>query len=62
MGAVNVGSASVTIMPTMNGFAGKLNKQLGIEGSTEEVDAADDDDILDFCARRRANRGARAAS
>ena len=40
----------------------QLNRQLGIEGSTEEVDEADDDDILDFCARRRANRSARAAS
>lgn len=34
MGAVNVGSASVTIMPTMNGFAGKLNKQLGSAGTS----------------------------
>lgn len=34
MGAVNVGSASVTIVPTMNGFAGKLNKQLGSAGTS----------------------------
>ena len=32
--AVNVGSASVTIMPTMNGFAAKMDKQLGGAGKT----------------------------
>lgn len=32
--AVNVGSASVTIMPTMNGFADKMDKQLGGAGKT----------------------------
>lgn len=32
--AVNVGSASVTIMPTMSGFAAKMDKQLGGAGKT----------------------------
>ena len=32
--AVNVGSASVTIMPTMNGFAAKMDKELGGAGKT----------------------------
>ena len=32
--AVNVGSASVTIMPTMNGFAAKMDKALGGAGKT----------------------------
>ena len=32
--AVNVGSASVTIMPTMNGFAAKVDKELGSAGSS----------------------------
>ena len=32
--AVNVGSASVTIMPTMNGFAAKMDKELGRAGKT----------------------------
>lgn len=32
--AANVGSASVTIMPTMNGFAGKMDKELGGAGKT----------------------------
>lgn len=40
----------------------QLNKQLGIADTGEEADVGDGDDILDFCARRRANRGARAAS
>ena len=47
MGAVNVGSASVTIMPTMNGFADKLNKQLGSAGTSGgAVTAAR---LSDFC-------------
>ena len=32
--AVNVGSASVTIMPTMSGFAAKMDKELGGAGKT----------------------------
>ena len=32
--SVNVGSASVTIMPTMNGFAAKMDKELGGAGKT----------------------------
>lgn len=32
--AVNVGSASVTIMPTMNGFAAKMDRELGGAGKT----------------------------
>lgn len=32
--SVNVGSASVTIMPTMSGFAAKMDKQLGGAGKT----------------------------
>ena len=32
--AVNVGSASVTIMPTMSGFAAKMDKKLGGAGKT----------------------------
>lgn len=32
--AVNVGSASVAIMPTMSGFAAKMDKQLGGAGKT----------------------------
>ena len=32
--SVNVGSASVTIMPSMNGFAAKMDKELGGAGKT----------------------------
>ena len=34
MGAVNVGSASVTITPTMSGFGSKINKELGSAGTS----------------------------
>ena len=32
--AVNVGSASVTITPTMAGFGSKINKELGSAGTS----------------------------
>ena len=32
--AVNVGSASVTIMPTMSGFAAKMDRELGGAGKS----------------------------
>ena len=32
--AVNVGSASVTITPTMTGFGSKINKELGSAGTS----------------------------
>lgn len=34
MPSVNVGSASVTIMPSMSGFAAKVNKGLGSAGAS----------------------------
>lgn len=34
MASVNVGTASVTIMPTMNGFAAKMDKALGSAGTS----------------------------
>ena len=34
MAGINVGSASVTITPTMSGFASKLDKELGGAGSS----------------------------
>ena len=40
MPSVNVGSASVTIMPSMSGFAAKVNKGLGSAGSGQGTESS----------------------
>ena len=53
MGAVNVGSASVTITPTMSGFCSKINKELGSAGTSGGAAVA----TVPAAKHQRAKRG-----